>query len=599
MKKFFPLVLFFLLLMVFPANISFAQANDADAANQYVVWIRRALDENRFNEAEAAIKRALVFSNVSSDISYLAAIIYIDAQTESRSKIVAYLDTAIDVNRWTYYSENEALVLKARQLVNMRRYPSALAALDQIREGDVSRDATVGILPLSADAAMLRLKAFRGIALNSLNTTEIAAFQRLVLSTMNRFSRDPRPAIIFLEYLNFIKRQNTRVRFVVSAGDQQILDLVIRRLPILVEINSELAWMAADFMQNDTDARRYIAGYRAGGFLENTAGFIPNLRSIPLALNYGLINDTQAAHELFNTPSSFYGIDFNALNDTFAMLRSEEGRDEFTRMLLNFTGKIFTYDSHNGLLESYADISAGVVRRLYVDITHEDTFNLQFTFNASGVPASAVIPASGLNAVVFWERYPFVMRVQLQFHPLQENFHFRPADFNFTPLSFIVLGGSRTRPGISYPVLTNQLEFSRRTLVSFCASINRLSTEFEGAIERIVLENGIPVQAVEILGTNIVSITEFEGGIPVIQYVDLDLDGRMETIRRFHRPGQNHPWPDPGENFNYRALIASSESDWTGEGRFKTGEVYLWDGSVVYLWDMDGTGTINYSETER
>jgi hypothetical protein len=50
--------------------------------------------------------------------------------------------------------------------------------------------------------------------------------------------------------------------------------------------------------------------------------------------------------------------------------------------------------------------------------------------------------------------------------------------------------------------------------------------------------------------------------------------------------------------FNYRALIASSESDWTGEGRFLTGEVYLQDGSVVYLWDMDGSGSMNFSEAE-
>jgi hypothetical protein len=27
-------------------------------------------------------------------------------------------------------------------------------------------------------------------------------------------------------------------------------------------------------------------------------------------------------------------------------------------------------------------------------------------------------------------------------------------------------------------------------------------------------------------------------------------------------------------------------------------EVYLPDGSVVYSWDMDGSGTMNYSEQE-
>jgi len=49
--------------------------------------------------------------------------------------------------------------------------------------------------------------------------------------------------------------------------------------------------------------------------------------------------------------------------------------------------------------------------------------------------------------------------------------------------------------------------------------------------------------------------------------------------------------------FDYRRLIESSESDWSGDGKFKTMEVYLPDGSVVYYFDMDGSGTWTYSET--
>jgi len=585
----------FLMFMVLTVSFSFAQnhdlqqiIDDADAAHQYVVWIRQALDEGRLEDASAAIVRALDFSNVNSDISYLAA--YVGLRLgDARPAIVAHLDKAIDVNRWAYYNENEALVLKAEQLVNMQRYSSALAALEQVKEGDVS-----------ADAAMMRLKAFRGLALNSLSATEIAVFQSFALSTMNRFSRDPRPAVVYLEYLNFIRKYNSRLNLELSASslgssDQQVLDLILRRLPILVEIDPNLAWMAVPYMRSLEDARRYTAGYRAGGFLANASGFTPSPRSIPLALNLGLIGDNQAIEELFSNPLSI--IDFNVLNDTFDMLRSEEGRDEFTRTLLNFTGFIITYDSHNGLIESAATIKEGVVRCLIIDKNHELYLDLQFDFNSNGIPTSATVSVSGNNtqADVTWERYPFVMRVKLP----HEDFAFRAADFNYTPLSFITLGGSRTRPGMSFPVLSNQHELSRRSLVSFCASIDRPSVEFEGATERIILEGGIPQQAVEVLGTNIVSITEFEGGLPVIQYIDLDLDGRMETIRRFHRPGPNYPWPDTDERFEYRALVASSESDWIGDGRFKTGEVYLQDGSVVYQWDMDGSGTMNYSEAER
>jgi hypothetical protein len=134
-------------------------------------------------------------------------------------------------------------------------------------------------------------------------------------------------------------------------------------------------------------------------------------------------------------------------------------------------------------------------------------------------------------------------------------------------------------------------------MISFCDSITRPSVEFDGAIEQIFFDGGFPRQAVEILNEKYISVTEFERGIPVIQYIDLDLDGRMETIRRFHRPGLDYPWPGLDEKFDYHRLIASSESDWTGEGQFSTGEVYLQDGSIIYSWDIDGSGKMNYSET--
>jgi hypothetical protein len=78
----------------------------------------------------------------------------------------------------------------------------------------------------------------------------------------------------------------------------------------------------------------------------------------------------------------------------------------------------------------------------------------------------------------------------------------------------------------------------------------------------------------------------------------MDQDGRMETIRRFRQPEHDFPWPDSNQTFNYRSLLSSSESNWTGDGQYKTGEMYLQDGSVVYLFDMDGSGTMNFSETD-
>ena len=215
---------------------------------------------------------------------------------------------------------------------------------------------------------------------------------------------------------------------------------------------------------------------------------------------------------------------------------------------------------------------------------------MQVLFDTGGVPSSSVYPLTGgTSAHVKWERYPSVEQVTL----VDEVFLFRPADFHFAPVSFILLGGSVNTAGLLYPQPEYQfMTLTRRSFVSFCASISRPSVEFDGAVERIFLERGIPLQAEETLNGKQGSFTEFERGIPVVQRLDLDVDGRMETVRRFRRPG-----PDFNETFDYRSLIASSESDWGG-GRFMTGEMYLQDGSVVYSWDIDGSGIMNYSETE-
>jgi hypothetical protein len=111
-------------------------------------------------------------------------------------------------------------------------------------------------------------------------------------------------------------------------------------------------------------------------------------------------------------------------------------------------------------------------------------------------------------------------------------------------------------------------------------------------VEWIDLRRGIPLRAAEVLEGRPVSVTEFNRGKPVSQRVDLDLDGRMETIRRFREaaPSAEEGIPE------FERILEFSESDWDGDGIFETGEQYLSNGSVVYSWDMDGDGIREYSE---
>jgi hypothetical protein len=93
---------------------------------------------------------------------------------------------------------------------------------------------------------------------------------------------------------------------------------------------------------------------------------------------------------------------------------------------------------------------------------------------------------------------------------------------------------------------------------------------------------------VEILENRVVSETEFVLGRPVVQRVDLDLDGRLETLRRFR--GELPPVSGDGVFPDYLGDIESSQSDWDGDGIFEMGEEYFPDGTLKNTWNLKRDG---------
>jgi hypothetical protein len=588
-----------MILFLFTLAFVYAQENhgrvqgwgDGEAAQKYVEWVQKAIDENRWIEALAAVQRAADFANVSSDISYQLAFV-LSYEGRNRTSVVEALDRALEVNRWVIYTENQALLFKAREFVAVRKYVDALAVLEQAEE--------------SADAMKLRLLALRGMAgaygEGYDPVLALSHFRGQVLAAMDKYPRHTFPLRIFFEYARNRRPEPSEL----VQSDHNLLELALKRLPFLLAQDPELAWLAASLISDTDQAKRYVAAYRSGGILSvQSREFVPSLNSIPVALNLGLLDDTAAVEELFSVPEINFVVpsgiafqndpvlDAGVMNEVFSLLRSDEGRNFFMEKLLSFTGTITSDDDKDGYIDSMSYYRSGVVREFKFDINQENIFDLRVSFSPDGLPVSAKIPVTGSKYVkVQWERYPSVEEIIFA----NERFFFRPADFQYMPIDLVIFGGSKKYAGPMYPVLMPQyLEMTRRALVSFCSSIQRPSVEFEGATEEIFLEKGLPLRAVETVNGKQVSVTEFEKGVPVLQRLDMDLDGRMETIRRFHRADSS--WVDLDDAFNFRRLIASSESDWTGQGTFKTGEVYRKDGSVVYSWDIDGSGEMNYSET--
>ena len=581
---------FVLALLLFVTVLSYSMGeSETEVAEQYVKWARQAIEEGRWPEALAALERAADFSSVSSDISYLLALAR-SHEGKSRIAVLEALHQAFEAGRWVHYSASQARLEQARQFIAMRNYSMALSALD--------------LLPQSADTAELRLLALRGIAVDpgrgsADSVFALAQFRRSTLEAMDRYSRDPRPLRIFFEYARNRNPEPSHL----EESDLNLMTLALRRLPVLVETDPELAWMAAPFIRDIAQARRLVGSYRSGA-LSAEGNRLPSPGSIAVALNLGLLNDSDAVEELFNGQRVFdnrpglYGgagfapdgetvLDKDLLVEIGDLLRSDEGRNLLAGRLLSFSGVIAS--GRNGYIETCAFYRNGSLREFAYDTDHDGIADFRVIFGASSNPLRAEITENRIETQIVWELYPSVLRAEMA----GSRYSFRPADFQYSPISFIELGGSKNYSGLIYPVVIEQnLRISLRSLVSFCYNIQRPSVEFDGAVEQIDLINSMPLRAVEILNGRQVSRTEFEKGFPVIQYIDLDLDGRMETVRLFRKPADSSdPWYLDGR-LDYRGLIVSSHSDWTGEGIYSTGEMYQEDGSVVYSWDLYGNDGI-------
>ena len=595
--------------------------NDSEVAAQYVKWAQQAIDEGRMREALAALNRAADFSNVSSDITFLLAVtrLHFLSENETRLTVLEALETAIETNRWVTYNASHALLLKAEMLTALREYPDALACLDEIE----ARPGPANTAHARAEAAMQRLLVLRGMAAGG-NLHALAQFRSGVLLTMDRFPRDPRPLRVFLEYarnktpFTIMNPSLTpqipaqfSIRNELTESDLNLMELVFRRLPFLIEADPELAWMAASFITDVEEARRLTASYRSGAIphIQNR-DFMPHPASIAVALNIGLLGDNEAVDALFSgsrgfnyplapeiAPDGNPVIDRDIINDVYSLLRSEEGRVYFTGKLLSFSGMITSDDDHDGYIDTKVKYKSGVIIGFALDANQDASDDLTIVFDSNGVPVSAVSDIAGYKsqAKIYWERYPFVQSVELN----DEEFLFRPADFKFMPLEFIELGGSGKIAGFLYAVPAYQnTDLTRRTLILSCSILSCPSVEFKNGRETFYMQRGIPLKSEviiwgEVLNGDTASITNFERGYPIIQHIDLDLDGRKETIRYFRRPSSLNNW----DFRNYLSLMSSSESDWAGDGRYITKEVYREDGSVVYSFDIDGSGELNASET--
>lgn len=544
-------------------------AGDAAVAERYADWATSAISGGRWAEAEAALERARDFADVSSDLSYLLALVR-SHENRSRGAVLDAVRRGLDTDRWNRYSSVQARLLEAEALLRVRAFTETLRCLALIPDADAEW--------YGGEIACLRLRALLGLR-------DIPSFLSAMALTLEQYSRDPGPARILLRY--------AAGKAVPEAGERDLVDTVLRRLPLLLDEAPDMAYLAAPFIRDAGEAARLVSAYRASGGADPGA--------IPAALNLGVIDDDMAVEELFRLKTP----DKDLILGVWKLLRGSGGRENFMRNLSRFSGVIQEDADQDGYAEARTRYGSGVIEEYAYDADQDGIFEWRIFWSA-GIPMRADIALSPggtpdtevvrnaiglplrdadlLRASVVWEQYPAVLSAGLG----GLTYGFNPREFTFSPF---LIGEIPESGGMPYPERDPRGAWlTGRVLGSFAINLERPSREFSSALERITLERGIPRRAAEYLEGRAVSVTEFLQGRPVVQRIDLDLDGRMETVRRFSAQGEI-----PGPEGGYALIPESSESDWDGDGVYETGEEYLPDGSIIRSWDLDKNGNREYT----
>ena len=523
------LLLFFLVVAVlFPAGI-FALAfpedetGNAAMADRYALWSKNLIEDGYWSEALFALERAADFADVSSDISYLLALARAH-ENRGRDSVLGALENALLVDRWVLYNPEDARLFRIENLIALRMYHDAMFELSSVNS--------------SPREAGLRLKALM---------PRPVEFRRFMAETLARYPRETGPVRIFFRFLSNTHAEGRNP----EQSDLELLELVIRRLPVLLPDDPELAWMAAPFMRDTAEARRIVLAYRAS--------HTPSPASLPVALNLGVIDEDTALEELFAVRFSerLYRepIDIALLDEVWGLLRHDQARVMFRRNLSAYTGVITEDADRDGIPETFAEYHQGMLRQSAYDPRQTGAPELEVFFEA-GNPhlAFALLPpgADRQRATLRWERYPSILRAELD----GVSYIPRPLEFHFSPISFVQIWGS----GVFFPqrdTLTPSL--TRRVLVMQSFRVERPSSEFRGGIEVVEIEQGIPIRAREFVGDLMVSETDFLRGRPQLQRLDLDFDGRMDTFRWFRRPYRPVEIEDL---WDYDRDFERVESDW-------------------------------------
>jgi tetratricopeptide (TPR) repeat protein len=244
---------------------SAAVLGEGAIAERYVEWAENALREKRYAQAESFLLRAADYADVSSDLSYLLAVVKKELSAPVHELLTA-ARLALATDRWTLYSRRDAVYIASEALIRLGLYNEALNALFELGEDEYA-----------AELRLLALSRLPGAA----------DFDTALLAALERYPYNPAfPRILF---------RRAAGRSVPTDRERALVDTALKRLPALLKLDGELIRYAAPFMADRDEARRLLASwFESGG-----TGREPRIAALPLCLDSGIIGEDEAISELF------------------------------------------------------------------------------------------------------------------------------------------------------------------------------------------------------------------------------------------------------------------------------------------------------------
>jgi hypothetical protein len=517
----------------------------AEAGGGATGGVTAASREDALTRAEAFLERAADYAPFSSDLSYLLALTRRELSRPAHKTLTA-ARLALATDRWTLYSREDALFFAAETLIRLCRYEEALDTIFALPEGERT--------------AELRLLALEHLP----SDTE---FETAMESALERYPRSPRfPRILF--------RREARHPFP-GEGERALINTALERLPALLASDGDLIRYAAPFIADRDEARRLLAAWRATG----ARGKLRQ-EALPVCLETGLIDERTALDELF-APSGggetgeidgSGEIDRDVLLAVWDLLRTDDARAAMSERLAAFSGTITTDANWDGVIDSRSEYRAGVLVSYALDADQDGVDEMAAAFGsdeAPGWPVSAELVYPNGTAFggaerisVIWEKYPALREAVIG----DTRWFFRPMEADYPALSFKTAGAGILLADPN----PRAAAFTRGMMAAYAYRIERPGRNFPGGIEAFECGGGVIHSAKEYVDGRLAAETFYEGGVPVSQRIDLDLDGRMETVRRFSRATSETALPGIDAAFE----IASVESDFDGDGVAEYREVY-------------------------